>query len=473
MLKTPDLEHIFHPRSVAVVGGSRKLIGMASYFIEELINGNFKGEIYPVNRNKTEVSGLKSYKNIRDISGPIDYVIVAVPAKHVPALMRDCAAKKVKACSIFTAGFSELGTEEGRRLEQEIAEIAKENGMRIIGPNCMGVYCPSSGLCLGTNLTHRSGHLGLVLQSGGNAIYLSRVAPMRGAPISKAVSYGNACDVDESDLLEYFAQDDETKVIGAYIEGVKDGRRFRESLTKAAQTKPTILIKGGLTKAGAATAASHTGSLAGSGNAWTSLTRQAGAVQVNSMDELIDLALLFLYMPPLQGRRVAMVGVGGGLSVLASDIFSLEHLSLPQLSSAVKSRLQESTPSVGHIYTNPVDTTAMFFGADTLTKSIKALDAWDEIDMLALQLGYDFLDAYPLSIRETLVHSMIEAVKAVSKPSLMILHCVFSPEAYQTYFRDQQTCWEAGLPAFPSLKRAARALNRFISYHEDKACPST
>ena len=178
MQQHPDLSFLFSPRSVAVVGGST---GMAPYFLADLVAKGFDGGVYSVNPNRTELAGLRCHPAVADIPGPLDYVIVAISAHLVPPLLMECAAKNVKACTIFSAGFSELGTEEGRRLEKEIADISRKSGLRVIGPNCMGIYCPSTGLHFSTDLEEKSGRLGLICQSGTVATYLSRAAPLRGA----------------------------------------------------------------------------------------------------------------------------------------------------------------------------------------------------------------------------------------------------------------------------------------------------
>jgi acyl-CoA synthetase (NDP forming) len=208
----------------------------------------------------------------------VDYVISTVPAKAAPGLIAECARKGVKAVHFCTAGFSETGEEEGLRLEPQLAALSKKTGIRIIGPNCMGIYCPASRLSFNTDFPKESGPVGLISQSGGNTESLIRRVVPRGVRFSKAISYGNACDLNESDFLEYLAGDPETEIIGLYIEGVKDGERFPQILRKAAEKKPVILLKGGITEGGARAALSHTGSLAGSEVIWRSLCNQLGVI---------------------------------------------------------------------------------------------------------------------------------------------------------------------------------------------------
>lgn len=460
-----DLSFLFSPRSVAVVGGST---GMAPYFLTDLIHKGFEGGVYSVNPNRKEILGLKCYPTLTDIPDPLDYVIVAVSAQLVPSLLMECAAKNVKACTIFSAGFSELGTEEGRRLEQEIVDISVKNGLRIIGPNCMGIYCPSTGLHFSTDLQEESGSLGLICQSGTVATYLSRAAPLRGACINKAVSYGNACDINESDLLEHYTEDDSIEVIAAYIEGVKEGRRFLEALKKAARMKPTIVLKGGKTEAGIATAASHTGALSSSIQVWNAIMRQSGAIPADHLDQLVDLSLLFLRTPRCVGRRIGMVGLGGGVSVLASDAFETYGFTFPDLSEQIKAGLLKLSGAPGSIFKNPVDTPIAFKNPDAVEGVLRMLDDWSGVDLLLLHHGYDIPGGGRANLSPA-IGKMIDAARVISKPAALVLYCAADPGSYEASVQDQQKGWEAGVPSFSSMESAAAALHKFVRHHHRKA----
>ena len=472
-LRPPELDYIFHPRSIALVGASDHPQNTGNVLLAAFLKGGYKGGLYPVHPTLAEVMGLTCYPDLRSIPYPVDHVFVGIPAQRTPDLMHDCAAKGVRVCHFFTAGFSELGTAEGRALEMQILEIARTNGIRLIGPNSMGIYCPSSGLYLAGGLPHRSGHLGLLSQSGGNSIYLCRTAAMRGAAFSKAVSYGNGCDLDESDLLDYFSDDHDTRVITAYIEGVKNGLRFRHALRKAADAKPTILLKGGKTECGALTVRSHTGALAGSTSVWDGLIQQTGALQVDDLDELIDLALLFLYMKPPRGRRVAVVGLGGGISVFAADAFHGSGLLLPRFSEELKTKLLGMAPTAGNICDNPMDTSILFFNPDLLRRAINAISQWEGIDLVCLHLAYDIIgwDLNPLldsGLTHQVMHTMVECTRRIKVPVCVVLHHANRPTSYEACIQDQQICWEAGLPVFLSMDKAAKALSRFITYHQKR-----
>jgi acyl-CoA synthetase (NDP forming) len=314
--KNQALEQILNPTSIAIAGVAPAGAGQfntGQLFLDTILEYGFKGKVYPLNPRGGESAGLRVYANIKDVPEPVDYLISCIPAPRVPQLIKDCAAKGVKVVCLFTAGFSETGSDQGQKLEEEIRRLAQVTGVRIIGPNCMGVYSPKAGLSFASDFPKESGRVALICQSGGNTLYLVRAAAERGVRFSKVVSYGNACDIDEGELLEYFIQDTETDIVAAYIEGVKDGHRFYQVLKKLSAVKPVAVLKGGYTEAGVGAAVSHTGSLAGSDEVWDTLLSQAGAIRVYSLDELVDMMVTFPYMLVPQGRRVGILGVGGGL----------------------------------------------------------------------------------------------------------------------------------------------------------------
>src|SRR6185437_6643891 len=277
------LDYMFHPRSIAVVGASTQ-DGPGS-FVAALKEMGFAGPLYPVNPKADEIQGLKCYPRLTEIPGDVDHVISSVPLRFVEQLVEDCAAKHVKVLHFFTAGFSETGDEEATALERRVLARAAELGIRVVGPNCMGLYVPASGLSFMPFLETEPGPVALLSQSGANAGEFCRTGAARGLRYSKVVSYGNGADVRESELLEYIAEDPETAVVGCYIEGITDGPRFMRALRKAAAAKPVVILKGGRTEAGTRAANSHTGSLAGSLAIFDSAVRQAGAMRVGRMEE--------------------------------------------------------------------------------------------------------------------------------------------------------------------------------------------
>ena len=323
-------DSFFQHSSVAIAGASSEYnIGHA--FVQCMQDSGFQGQVYPLNPAGGEIRGLKVYRSITDVPGKVDYVISCIPARFTPQLVKDSAAKGAKIVSFFTAGYSETGRQEGRELEDELLRVARASGVRLLGPNCLGLYCPQIGLSFASDFPKEKGNVGFIGQSGGNTIYLIRAAGQRGVRFSKAISYGNACDVDECDLLEYFTTDDETRMVAAYIEGVRDGQRFRRVLRRLSALKPVIILKGGYTSGGAVAASSHTGSLAGANESWEGLLNQTGAIRVYNLDEMADMLVTFSCLAPPRGRRAVICGSNGGFSVLTADDFIHAGFDLPQL----------------------------------------------------------------------------------------------------------------------------------------------
>lgn len=469
----PALDYIFRPRSIAVVGASSNPFNSGHMFLMSFLSYGFKGDIYPVHPELSEVEGLRCYPNIKDIPGPVDYVFSCIPARFTPGLVEDCVAKGVRVVAFFTAGFSESGEPGGKELEAELVRIARAGGVRLIGPNCIGIYSPSAGLSPSPDFSRQSGQVGLLAQSGGITCYLVRELNMRGVYLSKAVSYGNACDINESDLLEYFAGDPGTKVVAAYIEGVRDGKRFARALREAAQTKPVMLLKGGRTAQGAVTAASHTAALAGSATVWDAVVRQAGAIQVDTPGELVDLVCLLVHMPLPKGRRTGILGLGGGASVLAADDCTRSGLILPPLSAQVEQKLRSLVPAAGNIFGNPLDTQAIRAGLEGFTQTAKVFCSFEDFDVLLLHLAYDGLvgstwaDSNWVVLRLYL-QMWLDIVKEIKKPGAVVLHYTTFPRSFQAMCEDRETCAKAKVPIFYSLSAAGKAISRLLQYYENR-----
>ncbi|MFH0913928.1 MAG: CoA-binding protein [Chloroflexota bacterium] len=466
---TPALEYLFHPRAIAVAGVSTDLkkINPGRLFLEALRDFGYEGKLYPLNPNGGEVAGLKCYTSLKEIPDCVDYVISAIPARYTPQLILDGAAKGVRTIHMFTAGFTETGEEEGRQLERQIAALARSTGVRIIGPNCMGLYCPQTRLTFNLGMARKGGSIGYVVQSGGNAIYGIREAESRGVYFSKVISYGNAIDLNECDFLEYLGEDPDTKIIGAYVEGVRDGRRFLEVLKKVARVKPVIIYKGGVTESGMRTAASHTGSLGGQERVWGSLIRQAGAIQVDSVDELVDLLLLFTFMAPPKGNRVAILGSGGGVSVHAADAAAKAGLVLPPFPEEIRQRLKQIFGSAaGSIFTNPLDMYA-FFKHELIQETIKVFAQSPQFDIIMVQIAFDiYVPVTPeLHTYIPFVQSVINLREEINRRSVVVLHFITSDKSKQIAHHAQERLSQSGFAIFPSVSRASLALSRFLDYH--------
>lgn len=470
------LDFIFHPRSIAVVGVSNDLSRLypGIGYTKALLDAGFKGKIYAVGLSGGEIFGLPIYPSIADVPGDVDYVICTIPAAATPQLVQECGRKGVKAIHIFSSGYSEIADPAGKKLEAELLEAAQSGSVRIVGPNCMGVYCPSSGMTF--SLEHpeqnpfprKGGPLGFIAQSGVYTAVFVNDAASRYAYCSKAVSYGNAIDLNESHFLEYLADDENTEIIGAYIEGIRNGADFSRALKRAAAVKPVIIYKAGMTEPGTRAAASHTSSLAGSERIWASLLEQSGAIQVYGIGEVVDVSLLFLRCQPGRGRNVAIIGVGGGASVQAADEFSKAGLNVPRLTTEIRQRLADIYGNeVGRIFTNPIDVNVG--DPQKLPKAVSVLAGWDGVDSLVLHLGFD---GWSLANRKVGVAAFLEAMlnmeRPADKPLVVALHSHSTSQGGLLASEVKSKLSEAGFAVYPSLDIAAAALSRFVRYHQRK-----
>jgi len=467
MTGNANLDFVFHPESVAVVGvsPSRGYDAMAETYVRALIECKFNGPIYPINPKGGELKGLKVYPNVKDVPDSLDYVISCIPASAVPQLIKDCTAKGVKTVQFFTSGFSENGTEEGRRLEAEVCELARQGGIRLIGPNCMGVYCPRSGLSFAPDYPTESGPVSFLCQSGGNAIYFTRYAAQRGVRFSKLISFGNAADINENELMEYLTADPETEIIAAYIEGFKDGRRFSQAVRRAAHEKPVIIMKGGRTDAGARAVASHTGAMAGSAKIWDGLMRQAGVIPVATLEELGDILVTFIYLPVPHGRRLGVIDVGGGAAVQSTDVYVSAGLDLPPVPQELRQKLMSFlSTDAGLSVNNPIDLAAQYYNTLSAYYVMKAIADYDGVDILAFHLHLSINPPFPIAVLD----NAIRVHNETGKPMVVIIDQLITVESWETAMACQQKCQQAKIPVYFSVRSTARALDRFINYHEKR-----
>ena len=464
---------IFYPKSVAVVGASRDELKVGSHWVKTIINAGFSGDIYPVNPSGGEVLGLKIYPSLVAIPGAVDYVIVSIPREAVPGLLDDCVTKKVKAVHFFTAGFSELGDTTGNKLEEEMVRKARQGGFHIIGPNCIGAYCPESKFPYGSygpiETINNVGAVGFISQSGGIGGKLVELGATRGIKFSKGVSFGNGIDLDSVDFLEYMAVDPKTSIIGIYIEGSRNGRRLINTMRDAAKVKPLIVWKGGRTEAGAKAAKSHTGSLASPAATWSAALKQAGAVEVHSLEELTDTLLIFQQIQRWQGKGIAIVGGlangGGGISVSASDTCAELGLNIPSLSQSTQQQLLSLLGQVGSIVHNPVDVSQSQSRLPILQGVFKAVLADSAINLLIVQEDMGILLAYiTLEGMEAINDTLINLRISQSKPIVIVLP---SGAAEAERLQMERKLSKASIPVFPTMERAARAL-RNISWYSSK-----
>jgi len=461
-----ELDFLFRPRSIAIVGSPRNSsdIAAGAGFLHALIKFGYGGEIYPVNPKASEIMGLKAYPDLMSVPQTPDFVISCIPARLTPQLIRDCAAKGVKAVSLYTAGFSEAG-EDGARLERELVSLAREGGVRLVGPNCMGLYCPSTGLSYQAGQSSEPGHVGILCQSGGNSNVLAFMGRDRGIRFSKIISYGNAADLNEADFLEYLAEDVETNVIGVYIEGVRAGQRFPRALANAAKAKPVIVLKGGRAGAGTRAAASHTGSLATTEERWDALCQQAGAMQVSTLEEMLDLIEAASYMKPPKGRRVGILGWGGGASVTSTDACESAGLSVPGFSDRLKRELSSFAFGPGSSISNPVDSVVVT-DPSLLSRTVEMVADSNEVDVLLVHLPlatpYTSVDG---DIWGAAREALMETGKSLVMPLAVVQPHTAYPESSSVYYAFQQRCAQVGLALYPTTNQASLAISRLAQYH--------
>jgi acyl-CoA synthetase (NDP forming) len=465
--KLNEFEPIFYPKSIAVVGVSAASIKAGSLWVWALSSAGFPGIIYPVGSSGGRIANLDIFPNLRLVPGEVDYIIVAIPRKSVLELLDDCVAKKVKAVQFFTAGFSELDAQQGHKLEEQMLEKARQGNIRIIGPNCIGVYCPEHKIPFLLGIIGESGSVGFVSQSGGIATKLVTTGIARHINYSKGVSFGNGIDLDASDFLQYLAADPKTRVIGAYLEGTRDATRLFNTLKEVAKVKPLVVWKGGRTEAGAQAAMSHTGSLASSAVIWSAMLKQAGVIEVRSLEELTDTLLLFQQLRHRQGTSAAIIGGladgGGGNSVAAGDACMENGLKVPPLSFETKQGLSELLGEVGSILCNPVDVSqAQFRGLSALFQAVDLVARDTAIDVVLIQEDIDILlPIYSWKGMEEINEFFVELGGRQNKPVIVILPPGSAePERLQI----EQKLLADSIPVFYSMERAAKAISKLNQY---------
>lgn len=468
-----SLDDVFAPRGVAVVGVSANRMAFAEMVLHSLQQAEFPA-IYPVNPKYTEIMGLRCYPRLTDIPGPVDHVVVNIRAELALQLLDDCATKGVRSVHFFTAGFGESGIKENAELEQAMLKKARAGGFRIIGPNCIGLFVPRARLVNDFGNPMEPGPVGFLSQSGGHAQNLPGFSANRGLRFSKVVSYGNALDVDEIELLEYFTRDEETEVIAAYIEGVRDGHRFAAALKKASAAKPVIIYKGGRTEAGMRAAHGHTASMTSSVDVFDAVCKQRNVILVRGMEELIDVivALRFIKTIPT-GKRVALVGAGGGPSVLAGDEMEQEGLKMPPFSAALQDQLKQVLPVAGSILSNPLDTPNMAT-PEAIQAGIGVLANAADIDIIVYHLGFHPISKWGMGFfaaRERIqqiVDAMRVGLGSSGKTFLIAMRAPQTLAGMQEFLTAQEVFVENGLPVFHAMGDLARAMCRVIDWNNTR-----
>ena len=447
-----QLDAIFYPKSIAIVGLPRGLKA-GKLFLIALQEQKYSGAIYPVHPEAKEIEGIKAYPNISEIPGTIDLAIILVPHNNTLPIVKECIAKGVKGAILFSAGYKETGTDEGRKLEQELTQAARSSGLRLFGPNCMGLYVPKSGLSFFPGISRTPGSVGFISHSGSLANILARIAPDKGIYYSKSISLGNECDITASHLLTYLGNDPETSVIGLYLENVSNGRNFLNALKTATEKKPVLIWKVGLNPEGLRAASSHTGALATQKQIWDSVVRQGCAIPVTGLDCMIDFLMGFSLLQDRVGERIAILSGPGGIAVATAEACGNEGLKLAKLSTETQSSLQKFIPPTGTSMSNPVDVGLTASLEINIYKNAARVLASDtNVDAIfIIGVGFD------RASNEAYTNEMIRIHKEFKKPFVMINIPGFDTDLPKKF------C-QAGIPFFSSAEMAVTTYANVMRY---------
>ena len=346
--------YLFRPKSVAVIGASRNPEKVGHVILKNILDGGFPGKVYPVNPNADEILGLKCYPTVKDIPSDVELSVVSVPAGIVPQVVEECGEAGVKVVVVISAGFKETGS-EGARLEREVVSVCRKYGMRMQGPNCLGVIDTETPLNASfAPKMPMKGNVAFISQSGALCTAMLDLAEEYGLGFSKFISLGNKADLDETDFIKAVASDRETSVILLYVESVERGRKFIEAAAETSRRKPIVALKGGVSEFGTKAASSHTGALAGSLTAYVAAFRRAGIIFAKSLEEMVSYAMFLSRQPLPKGRNVAIVTNAGGLGILAADACATLGLRVSPLSPTTVSKLKSILPPMAAVH-NPVD----------------------------------------------------------------------------------------------------------------------
>lgn len=476
-----EYERIFNPGRIAIVGVSSEDggAGFGSGILISIKAMGFSGKIYPVNPKGGTFAGLDIYKSVEEIPGEIDLAVIAVAARAVPGVLEACRKKGAAGAEILSSGFTELRTAEGIALEQEIKKIARM-GIRVIGPNCFGIYSPKSGLTFLPNpdLSRETGPVAFLSQSGGMASDFVSTGKWMGIRFSKVVSFGNGADLRETELLQYLENDPETGVIAMYVEGIERGEEFFHTIKSVSRKKPVIVFKGGLSKAGQRAVVSHTASMGGSRVIWPSVLKQVNAVQVHNMQEMAQATLAFSFLPKRGFPGIAVVGGGGALGVASCDAAESLGMEIPPFSLDLKARIEALLPKPGSSGGNPIDVANPHVSPKAL-KEVLILAA--ENERVHLQILISLLHHFKFRARTLgkpigavtpyleLATAVQEAVKITGKPVALVLQNarrgLEDLDVVEMLSRARQAFLDHGIPVFDEIHDAFRAIGHMNTYY--------
>ncbi len=448
------LDNFFNPQSVAIIGATEDPQNITSTIIQNLFKMDFKGSIVPVNPHHDKVFGLKCYPSLLDIKEKIDLSVIAISSSNVPEILRQHIGFGIKNSIIISGGFAEIGS-KGLAIEENIKRICRENDIRVIGPNCLGVmdnYSNFSTFFLPWSKVKRpsKGYLSILSQSGSYSISMLDILSIEGIGVSKFVSYGNRADVGESELIEYLTDDESTNVIGIYMESVDDGRRFINASSLCSKSKHMVVLKVGREDSGADAARSHTGAIAGKYEVYKAAFKKSGIVEVDNLEEFIDACKVLSMQKPARGNKILVVTNGGGFGVSVSDMCGSMELNVAKTPSEIKESLSKHFPEY-FILSNPIDLTGSS-GDDDFGTVLETAFA-----------NNDYFDAaivIPLMPPQTMTDRVVDIIsQSAEKSQKPIVVCTISGE----YTKDTKELFELkGIPVFPSPGRAVKAMRVLV-----------
>ena len=458
-----DIDFFFNPKSFAVIGASTNPKKGGNIVIRNLQEFGYRGAIYPINPKGGAIADLKAYPSVGEVPGDVELAMIVIPRDRVPAAVRECGEKGVRGVIISTAGFSDSGEDVGRDLEDETRGIAREYGMRIMGPNSIGTINATDGFVTSITSLVPPEHAGGVSFFGQTGMFASGffrwITSSQHFAVSKVACLGNKADIDETDVLAHLGEDPETSVVGVYFEGVSRGRHFLDVIRDVSRNKPVVVLKSGRTEKGARAVSSHTGTLAGEDGVYDGVFRATGAVRVDDFDHFYDCLKAFSFVPLPRGRRLGVVSITGVGCVLTADYADLYGLEIPPLTDDGAARMREVFPDWARVG-NPVD---MWFAIE----NVGPRRAYEVITgALAREKSVDIILAIFTLIPESDFDAAeIFAAIREKHPDTPILACFMGGELSQ-YSRWREEFERRGIPVFPGPGRALFAASALARYAE-------
>ncbi len=468
-----QIDYIFKPRSLAVIGASENVTKWGYRMLERPLKTGFQGKVFPVNSRVETILGQHCYPSVKDIPGAVDLAVITTPLQQVVPVMHACVEKGIKGVVLITAGFAETGN-EGKKLEDQVVEIAREGGIRLVGPNGLGIWSAAGKLNLAFDSLPKPGNIAFISQSGTFGRYMAELAKNQGYGLSMFVSVGNQADLTVGDYIEYLSYDKETKAIILYLEGVKDGHKFMEASRQTVKGKPVIIYKGGSTAAGKRATLSHTASIAGSDIIFDHACHQAGVIRTQEAFQIFELAVAMLHQPLPAGNRVGIVGTGGQ-GVVAVDACQKLGLEIPELDDHTATQIMQMLPPHAPLPRNPIDFAGGYRTAMDEANAVEALMKLSYIDAVITNIPVNPL-VWGIRYDEMKDSRLLEESMKVAEQGTMRLcalpHLYKKPVVCVRWHmgnsKDQfeKTLIESGVPVYDTPEQCARAIYGLVRYAE-------